>query len=318
MNLSLDEVQKDLLASLATLLERHAGVPRARAMIEADAMDVELFDRLAAAGFVDRVAEGWSLLDGVLIIEAAAAAAATVPLASHVLLGQELWGSAAPRSIALTDRLGAPARFGAQADAIVVVSTSGVEVVREPRVVGGAKGVAYPAASFEGDREPVDADPVRARALWRVGLAAEMAGTMAAAVDIAVAHVRTREQFGRTLDDFQAVQHRLAESTVAVQGTRWLARRAAGLDADPELAAAAATYACRSAATVLTHTHRVCGAIGVTDEFDLSIYTMRLRALAAELGGRSAHARDLATLRYLDPARRDPADVNERTVAKTS
>ena len=104
-----------------------------------------------------------------------------------------------------------------------------------------------------------------------------------AALDTTVAHVRERQQFGRPLGSFQALQHRLAECEVLIEGARWLALEAAWSWADPERAAAAAVQALRAGERTFWETHQFSGALGFAVEYDLHLWTMRLPALRAEL-----------------------------------
>ncbi|MGC0331293.1 alkylation response protein AidB-like acyl-CoA dehydrogenase [Streptomyces sp. SAI-170] len=58
-------------------------------------------------------------------------------------------------------------------------------------------------------------------------LACEAVGAAARALELTVGHVRTREQFGRPIGSFQAVQHRLADVHVEVEAARSAAYYAA-------------------------------------------------------------------------------------------
>jgi alkylation response protein AidB-like acyl-CoA dehydrogenase len=162
----------------------------------------------------------------------------------------------------------------------------GAQVRPEPLALYG-----YPMATLLGDSpgQPleVSADEVRTR--WRVGLAAEAAGLLAAALDSTVAHVTERRQFGRPLATFQALRHRLAEAQVRANGVYWLALKAAAT-LDPGDAALAALHAQQSARDTAYDLHQFLGAMGMTLEHPLHLWTYRLKALTAELGGRGAQA----------------------------
>ena len=121
---------------------------------------------------------------------------------------------------------------------------------------------------------------------------------MEAATLHASRYVTVRHQFGKPIGALQSIQHRLARAYVLSQGTKWLARRAAWDTADPVAAAAAACYGAEAIREVISTTHQVCGAIGITDEFGLTAYTARLAMLQTELGGAIAHARALARARW--------------------
>ena len=150
----------------------------------------------------------------------------------------------------------------------------------------------------------------RLRRAWQVALAAEAAGTMLAAITKTAAYVSGRYQFGRPIGSFQAVQHRLARAYVMAQGTKWLALRAAWFHDDEFLTASAAAYACEASQVTYTNTHQVTGAIGVTTEHGLVLYTMRLMGLQRELGGRRAHARRVASARRRADLSELPAPIH--------
>jgi alkylation response protein AidB-like acyl-CoA dehydrogenase len=128
--------------------------------------------------------------------------------------------------------------------------------------------------------------PARADALtwWRTGVALEIYGALDAALQLTLEHLKTRRQFGRALGSFQAIQHRLAMDATAVQACRWLAIRAAG-SGSPADAAIAAGYAQTAAKTVIYDLHQFSGAMGLTLEYPLHLFTYRAKLLQSELGG---------------------------------
>jgi alkylation response protein AidB-like acyl-CoA dehydrogenase len=135
------------------------------------------------------------------------------------------------------------------------------------------------------------------RRAWQVGIAVETGSMALAAVEFASRHVTDRHQFGRPIGAFQAVQHRLARAYAMAQATRWMGRRGAWHHTDEYRTATAATFACLTARETYDDTHQVVGGIGVTTEYGLTEWTMRLLALHSELGGRRAHAVRAASCR---------------------
>jgi hypothetical protein len=125
------------------------------------------------------------------------------------------------------------------------------------------------------------------RRLWRLGLTAEIVGGMQPAFDITVEYVKQRRQFGQPLGAFQAIQHRLSECHVLIEGARLLLYEAA-LEASPTSAALALSYAQDAAATIINETQQFHGAMGLTLEYPLHYWTYRLRLLMGELGGTTA------------------------------
>lgn len=116
-------------------------------------------------------------------------------------------------------------------------------------------------------------------ACWITGLASR-------ALEIAVAHAGERQQFGRPIGSFQAVQHLLADCAIGVQVTTDLCRAAAltldeqGVDsAEAYASAAEALEAVRlHARTVTRNTHQVLGGAGYVLEHDLQLFTRRIRS----------------------------------------
>lgn len=63
----------------------------------------------------------------------------------------------------------------------------------------------------------------------RISVAALSLSLAQAALDLAIEHAGNREQFGRPLERFQAVGHKLADMATEVEAARWLVYRAAWL-----------------------------------------------------------------------------------------
>ncbi|HMD45797.1 MAG TPA: acyl-CoA dehydrogenase family protein [Acidimicrobiales bacterium] len=102
-------------------------------------------------------------------------------------------------------------------------------------------------------------------------------GALEMAHGLAVAHVQEREQFGRPLAAFQAVQFHVADCEVAVRGLRQLlrytfSRWGAGAGAWTD-ALALRTFALETAGTVLSTAELLHGATGFCNEHDLTVIT---------------------------------------------
>jgi alkylation response protein AidB-like acyl-CoA dehydrogenase len=85
----------------------------------------------------------------------------------------------------------------------------------------------------------------------------------------------------------------MAECAVLAGGVRWLALKAAAT-ADEGDAALAALHAQESATRVIYDVHQMLGAMGMTLEHPLHLWTYRLKALLSELGGRGGQASAVA------------------------
>ena len=128
--------------------------------------------------------------------------------------------------------------------------------------------------------------------------AVQMAATMEAALALSIDHVSAREQFGRPLSKFQAIQHQLAVAASECAASTMAATQAAAAYADnPDSAwheAVVATVAIRHAVEAVTvPCHQVHGAMGYTQEYPLHHYTRRLWAWRDEMGNEHRWAQAL-------------------------
>jgi alkylation response protein AidB-like acyl-CoA dehydrogenase len=153
-------------------------------------------------------------------------------------------------------------------------------------------------ATVHGDGEPLGtgaADRIRS------ALAAEVVGVCQRALDMTLAYVKERKQFGVPVGSFQAVSHRCAQMLLHTESARsaaYFAAWAAG--ADPErlseaaaLAAAAAADGGREVTAAAIQAH---GGIGFTWEADVHWLYKRAQLDAALLGGARRHRAKLARL----------------------
>lgn len=296
MDFAPDSIQQAVLDAVDVILHRYAGPERAREVV--DEVDAALVDALSSAGYLDLFDQpDTGPLTAALVVEAVSQANGRIPAGARALVGPALLGDEVPGRIALAAAGSTgPVRWAPQAEVILVLDGDDARVV-EPREVGPVEspfGFPFGLVDLEGGRGlgPGSGDVLRR--WWRVAVAAEMVGAMQGALDHTVRHLTEREQFGKPLGSLQAIQHRLAEAHVRVEGARWLVRSAAWQDASGAAAALAAGHASEAARLIGTDMHQLSGAIGFTLEFDLHLWTTRLHALRLELGGASAHHRDLA------------------------
>lgn len=180
--------------------------------------------------------------------------------------------------------------------AVFRVSGGVLSRVTQPELVAqAALDGARRLSSIGGPAEPLgDGTAVRRRAV--LGTAATLLGLADTVVDSAVAYSKERNQFGKAIGSFQAVQHHLVDAALKLRFARPLVHQAAfGLDEghpDVDLhvamakiyASEAATFACRKSL-------QVHGAIGYTEELDLHLWMKRIWALAVAWGD-AAHHRD--------------------------
>ena len=117
--------------------------------------------------------------------------------------------------------------------------------------------------------------------------AQQMVGAMETCLASALDHARERQQFGRPLAKFQAIQHMLAEAAGHVAAATASADLAAACWGDRHfvLATAIAKACCGEAAGhVATICHQIHGAMGFTQEHPLHRATRRLWSWRDEFG----------------------------------
>lgn len=117
--------------------------------------------------------------------------------------------------------------------------------------------------------------------------AAQIGGAIDAALALSIEYVNQRQQFGRPLAKFQAIQHQIAvmveEGAAANAAVMAACETADETEAGFEMAAAKlrASMAAGQAATIA---HQVHGAIGFTREYELQRFTRRLWSWRSEYG----------------------------------
>jgi alkylation response protein AidB-like acyl-CoA dehydrogenase len=298
MDLELTPDQELLDSTLRGLFADHAGRERSRQM--AGAVDTELMKHLDAGGFLD-VGYDAGPIEAVLVAERAAEAVACAPVIARVLVAPLAGVRDLPPLVGLIGAPNALVRYAGLCDAYLVLDGDVARVAQraDVDVEPVASRSSYPMGRVQVRKSTAlgagSGDALR-RA-WQVGIAAEVGAMGVAAVEFSGRHVRDRVQFGKPIGAFQAVQHRLARSYSMSRATTWLARRGAWHNTDEFITASAATFACLATREVYDNTHQVTGAIGITAEYGLVEWTMRLLALNTELGGARAHSRRVAQAR---------------------
>ncbi|RJF91244.1 acyl-CoA dehydrogenase family protein [Sphingomonas cavernae] len=293
MDLALSSDQIAILDAIDSLAKPYAGAPihDAGFALVSDDLDREL----AEGGFLDVAFDpDLGAVSAALIVERLARLPYAVEAAVSALV-RPLLGDTLSRPMCLVEegRTRRPVRFLKAGATVVIVGKGTVssftvteaQVRAEPESLYGYPMGTLLSVPANMAAHDVSADELRTR--WRIALAAEAAGLLAAALDSTATYVTDRQQFGRPLATFQALRHRLAEAQVRANGVYWLAMKAAGtLDAGD--AALAALHAQESARATVYDFHQFLGAMGMTLEHPLHLWTYRLKALIGELGGRGA------------------------------
>ena len=124
----------------------------------------------------------------------------------------------------------------------------------------------------------------------RLSCAGRALGAAQRAFDLAVEHAKVRKQFGQLIGQFQAIQHKLANCLIGLDGAR-LALEAAADARDHDspdwlvFAASAIAFAGPALRTVSIETHRALGAIGYAEEHEAPRHFRRVHADLVRFGG---------------------------------
>jgi acyl-CoA dehydrogenase len=127
------------------------------------------------------------------------------------------------------------------------------------------------------------AAPVPMRRVRAMLYAAQLGGACMRVFEQTLQFANDREQFGRPIGKFQAIQHQLsvlAEHAFAARMCRQIACQSTGHGHLPDVqrVAVAKARASEAALEIAQLSHSIHGAIGFTREFDLQLFTRRLHA----------------------------------------
>ena len=123
----------------------------------------------------------------------------------------------------------------------------------------------------------------------KVGLAAEMCGGAQRVLEMSVEYAKVREQFGKPIGSFQAIQHKCANMLVEVESSKSITYYAAWAVAN-DVAEAPLAAAMAKAYTSDAYRHtagegiQIHGGIGFTWEHDMHIYFKRAKSSEVTFG----------------------------------
>lgn len=281
MRFVLDDDQRDFAAALESLLAASDTVAVARSWADGETgPGLKLWARLAELG-VTSLATDASPVEVCLAFEALGRHAVPGPWVEAaaylpVALGREVEGIA---TVALPPHvpyaLDADVADQVYAGATIARATddpvASVDRTRRLFRVEGAEGAEVHAAAFD---------------LAVLATAAQLLGAGERVLADSVTYVTQRTQFGRAIGSYQAIKHALADVRIALDFARPLVLGAAL----GEVPASAAKVAAGDAAYLASRTGlQVHGAIGYTQEFDLSIWLTKIRALVTAWGTPAYH-----------------------------
>ncbi|MQP64951.1 pimeloyl-CoA dehydrogenase small subunit [Niveispirillum sp. SYP-B3756] len=206
--------------------------------------------------------------------------------------GFVLYGAAADRIIVKAERAGQPALF------LLSPTAPGVTLAHARSIDD------RPVSDLTLDRVQVaEADRLpggdaalleRLNQMAALAVCAEAVGAMQAANRLTLDYLKTRTQFGTSIGNFQVLQHRMVDMTLAAQeaaAITWAAIGAASIGAAETLVLTAAAKARSAAAARLIgeQSIQLHGGIGMTEEYVIGHYYRRLMLLETLFGGAGWH-----------------------------
>lgn len=135
----------------------------------------------------------------------------------------------------------------------------------------------------------------------RIGLAAEMLGSIQEVFDTTVEYLKERKQFGVPIGSFQALKHRIADLFAEIELCRSVVLDAlSALEARrndvPLVASLAKARLSETARRMTNEGLQMRGGMGMTDQFDIGLFMKRARVAAATFGDANFHRDRYATL----------------------
>ena len=322
MNFRVNEEQRALQAGVRRFCAEQFGLEVLR-RLEGRAVDRALWSALGELGvFSLHLPEsaggaGLGVAEAVLVFEELGRALVPGPLVWTLLAAGRIPGAASGAAVVTgLDALGAdgakgPIELPAEVDGALLLDVDGVRFV--PVHALGVKPLARPldpltpVGAVEGLRVRSAAttlgDASEARSLRRLGAlldAAFLLGSAQATLDLAVAHAKQREQFGRPIGSFQALKHMMADMFARQELARGAVYSAAAHVAAPEVGDVARAV---SSARLVAHAAaeknarasiQIHGGMGYTWEVPVHYHLKRVWVLESRFGSSSEHAEAVA------------------------
>jgi alkylation response protein AidB-like acyl-CoA dehydrogenase len=329
MDFGFTDDQREIQRTARELLADRARPERVREHAESGRSDDALWGELCELGWPgiavseEHGGQGLGRIELSILSEELGRSLAPVPFLPSVLAATLIEQAGSPEQrerwlpgLASGETLGALS-LAVDGTAELVVGAADAQVIvlidedRAGRVLAAEEADVTPVASIDSTRSsarvsaPEDAgEPLPGevsggldRAL--VAVSSELVGVSERALDMTVAYVKERKQYGVPVGAFQAVSHRCAQMLLETEKARSTTAFAAwAADSDPERLAEAAAMAKASASDagreVTASAIQAHGGIGFTWEADVHWLYKRAQLDAALLGGAKHHRARLA------------------------
>ncbi|MEX1195706.1 MAG: acyl-CoA dehydrogenase family protein [Dehalococcoidia bacterium] len=119
--------------------------------------------------------------------------------------------------------------------------------------------------------------------------------------DVTLNYAKERVQFGRPIGSFQAIQHKLADAVIDVDGSRFITYKAAWslTEGEPDadlMVSMAKAWASDASRRVVAHGQQIHGGIGFTKEYKIQLYFRRQKWQELMWGDADYHREKVAQL----------------------
>ena len=329
MDFGLTDDQRDIQRTAHDLLGERATPARVREHAESARMDGELWGELRELGWPGiAISEeygggGLGVIELSILCEELGRSLAPVPFLPSVMAAAVIEHGGSPEqrgrwlpSLASGEAIGA---LGSAVDgtAELVIGAADAQVIvlveddGSARVLSVEEAEVSPLASIDPTRSAAHvsandggellADGCAGLGRALVAVSSELVGVCERALEMTVAYVKERKQFGVPVGSYQAVSHRCAQMLLDTEKARSTTAFAAWTaDADPEQLAEAAAMAKAAASDagreVTASAIQAHGGIGFTWEADVHWLYKRAQLDAALLGGAKRHRARLAAI----------------------
>jgi alkylation response protein AidB-like acyl-CoA dehydrogenase len=330
MDFGLTDDQRDIQRTARDLLAERATFARVREHAEAGTTDTVLWKELCELGWPGIAiseahgGQGLGTIELSILCEELGRVVAPVPFLSSAMAAcvieqagseeqRERWlpGLASGETIgALSSAVDGTSELvvsGAEADVIVLVEEDGSGLLVTPQdaevssvaAIDPTRSAARVSAADGAGESLEDGCPGLGRAL--VAVSSELVGVSERALEMTLAYVKDRKQFGVPVGAYQAVSHRCAQMLLDTEKARSTTAFAAwSADANPEglaeaaaMAKAASSDAGREVTASAIQAH---GGIGFTWEADVHWLFKRAQIDAVLLGGAGRHRARVAAI----------------------
>jgi alkylation response protein AidB-like acyl-CoA dehydrogenase len=131
-----------------------------------------------------------------------------------------------------------------------------------------------------------------------VAKCAEMIGGAQKVLEITTSYAKKREQFGKVIGSFQAIQHHCANMLIDIDGGKYITYNAAwmlseGLPCNREVAAAK-VWVNEAYKRVVALGHEILGGVGYMTDHDMTLYSRRAKAAQIAFGDASFYRKIVA------------------------